>query len=359
MKERKPKVLIVEDESRNITSLEALVAPMDVETYIASSGKGALEKAKTLSPDVILVDIMMPGLDGIEMHRRLREDPATRNIPVVYLTGGVGFITKPLQDIIVEANVRSAIRIKQLSDEVEKLMRQRSSLTHMIIHDVNNLLAVSLGYATMLLSNETLSPTARKAVSAIERSSKEIQVITSSLLEVDKLESGALPICLETVNVWELAEERAQLLRPQLTERGIHLAYKLRGPEKDLTVRADRGLLSRVLDNTMFNAAKFCPDRGSIELSLSNRDGMCAVAVTNDGPPIPSDYHERIFEKFAQVEASHATGRKGVGLGLAFCKMALEAMHGTITVESPLAGRRDGVRFVFRLPLAEGSTPLS
>src|SRR3990167_4420311 len=134
MKTGRPKVL-----------LEEMVAPMGVETYIASSSSQAMEMARTGSPDLILVDIMMPGLDGIEMDRLLKQDRATRNIPVVYVTGGVGFITKPVLDILVETSVRNALRMKQLSDEVERLMRQRASLTHMIIHDINNLLAVSLG----------------------------------------------------------------------------------------------------------------------------------------------------------------------------------------------------------------------
>ena len=352
MKTGRPKVLIVEDEARNIKLLEEMVAPMGVETCIASSSSQAMEMARTGSPDLILVDIMMPGLDGIEMDRLLKQDRATRNIPVVYVTGGVGFITKPVLDILVETSVRNALRMKQLSDEVERLMRQRASLTHMIIHDINNLLAVSLGYASMLLSIENLEPTIRKAVTAIEKSGRDLQIITSSLLDVEKLESGTLQIFPEAVNMWELAADRAGLLASQTEARGIRL--ELQRPTEDVTVRADRGLLSRVLDNLLFNAIKFCPDHGSVSLGVSSGDGTTATAITNDGPPIPPEHHERIFEKFAQVEVGQATDRKGVGLGLAFCKMAVEAMKGTIAVESPVAERKGGVRFVFRLPVAKG-----
>lgn len=351
MKAQKPKVLIVEDEAQNIRWLKAMVAPMGVETYIASNANQALGMAIALSPDVIMVDIMMPGLDGIEIYRRLKDERATRNIPVVYVTGGVGFITRPVLDILVETSVRNALRMKQLSDEVEELMRQRASLTHMIIHDINNLLAVSLGYAAMLLSNETLTPTARKAITAIEKSSKDIQLITSSLLDVEKLESGTLRISLDAVNVWELATDRLRLLASQTAERGIRL--ELQRPAGDVIARADRGLISRVLDNLIFNAIKFCPDHGSVALGVSSGNGMCAIAITNDGPPILPEHHERIFEKFVQVEGGQSTNRKGVGLGLAFCKMAVEAMNGTIVVESPVADRKDGVRFLLRLPVAD------
>lgn len=365
MKTKKPKVLIVDDISSNVELLGAMVSLMGVEACTASSGSQALEMAAQLSPDVILLDILMPGMDGIEVCRRLKENSATRNIPVIFVTaygdiqrqvaaveaGGIGFIVQPAVRGLVEASVRSALRMKQLSDEVEELMAQRANLTHMIVHDITNLLTVSLGHAAMLLSDETLPAVVRENLAAILKSSQDIRFITASLLDVEKLESGTLAISLDSVNLWELIEERAQLLTSQAKERGVRL--ELRKPSENVIVRADRILLSRVLDNLIFNAVKFCPDRGLVDLGVFSKDSTWTVAVTNDGPPIPPQYHERIFERFVQVEAVKATGRRGVGLGLAFCKMALEAMGGAIAVESPVAGREDGARFLFRLPLAE------
>lgn len=363
MKTGKPKVLIVDDEPRNVRLLEAIVSPMGVEVYTAFNGTQALEMVTSVSPDVILLDIIMPGMDGIEVCRQLKGKNKTQNIPVVFVTaladvknhaaaveaGGIGFITKPVQDILVEASVKNAIRMKQLSDEVEELMRHRASLTGMIVHDINNLLFVLLGYASLLLVDNTLPESARKGLAAIEKSGKDIRSMTINLLEVEKLESGTMPISLKELNVWDLAKQRAELLVSQAVERGIRLEFH--EPEKDVIVFADQALLSRILDNLIFNAVKFCPDRGNIELGASSEDGMGRISVTNDGPPIPKEYHEKIFEKFAQVEIRETTGRKGVGLGLAFCKMAVEAMNGTIKVESPVAGREDGTQFVFSLPL--------
>jgi two-component system sensor histidine kinase/response regulator len=365
MKTRNPKVLIVDDEPINLRLLKALIAPMGVETFTASNGSQTLEMIPKVSPDVILLDIGMPDMDGIEVCRRLKKDVTTRNIPVVFVTafsdvenhaaaveaGGIGFIIKPVEKILVHASIRNAIRLKHLSDEVDELMRQRAGLTHMIVHDINNLLTLPIGYARIMLSDKTLPPSFNPYVVAIEKSNGEIQEMTKSLLEVEKLESGNMEVLLAVVNLGRLAEQRANLWVSQAVERGIQM--ELPNLAAEVGVRADPNLLTRVVDNLIFNAIKFCPVQGSVKIDISVREGMGEIAVTNDGPPILKEFHERIFEKFAQVEVRQATGRKGVGLGLTFCKVALEAMEGMISVESPVPGREDGTRFVVRLPASQ------
>lgn len=134
MNKTKPKVLIVDDEQMNLQLMEALISPMDIETYTALNGRQALEMVKEVSPDVILLDIIMPDINGIEVCRRLKKDQTTQNIPVVFVTGldsvekhveaieagGIGFITKPVEAILVQASVKNAIIMKQLYDEVDK-----------------------------------------------------------------------------------------------------------------------------------------------------------------------------------------------------------------------------------------------
>ena len=357
------KLLIVDDEPENVRVLEAMVTPLGVETYTALSGSQALEMAAKVSPDVIVLDILMPGMDGIEVCRRLKENRSTRNIPVIFVTalvdvqnhaaaveaGGIGFITKPIQHILLAASIRSAIRMKHLSDEVDDLMRQRASVTQMFVHDMNNLLNVSFGHAQLMLLDDNLPQSLREDVDAIEKASRDMKEMTSNLLEVEKLDSGTMRISLEAVNLRELVEQRANLLISQTVERDVQM--KLHKQAEDVILQADRNLLSRVLDNLIQNAIKFCPDKGLIEMSISQNETAVEVRVTDDGPVIPRTFHQRIFEKSAQIEVRQATGRKGVGLGLIFCKMALDAMGGTIWVESPVPGREDGARFVARLPV--------
>jgi len=364
MKAKTPKVLIVDNEPQNVRLLEAILTPLGVETYIDSNGSHVLEMAVRVSPDVILLEMMMSGMDGIEICRRLKEDRSTRNIPVIFITalnyiqnyaavveaGGFGFITKPIQRILLETSIRSAIRMKHLSDEVDDLLRHRAGLTHMFVHDINNLLIVSLGHAQLMLLDDNLPASLREDVTAIEQSSRDIREITSSLQEVETLESGTVSISFEAVNLRELVEQRASLLISRAEER--HIKMELHKLIEEFIVQADRNILSRVLDNLILNAIKFCPDRCFVEISLSKKDSMVEVGVTNEGPPIPKEFHKQIFEKFGHIELRKATGHKGVGLGLTFCKIALEMMGGTIWLESPVDGRDGGTRFVVRLSTA-------
>ena len=365
MKAMTPKVLIVDDEPENARVLEAMVTPLSVEIYTASSGSQALEMAAKVSPDVMLLDIMMPGMDGIEVCRRLKKDRSTRNIPVVFVTaltdvqnhaaaveaGGIGFVTKPVQHIVLEASIKSAVRMKRLSDEVDELMRQRASITRMFVHDVNNLLNVSLGHAQLMLLDDNLPPSLREDVAAIEKSSRDIREMALGLQDVEKLDSGTMPISLEAVNLRELAEQRVNNFISEAAERDMKI--ELDKLAEEVAVQADRSLLSRVLDNLIMNAIRFCSDKGLIEISISEKENMVKVGVTDDGEPIPKAFHTRIFEKSAQMEVRQATGRRGAGLGLIFCKMAMDAMGGTIWIESPVPGRQDGTRFVVRLPAAQ------
>jgi signal transduction histidine kinase len=359
-----PKVLIVDDEPENVKVLEAMVTPLGVESYAASGGSHALEMAATVSPDVILLDILMPGVDGIEVCRRLKRNRSTRNIPVIFVTaltdvqnhaaaveaGGIGFITKPIQHILLVASIRSAIRMKHLSDEVDELMRQRSSVTHMFVHDMNNLLNVSFGHAQLMLFEDSLPQSLREDVAAIEKASRDMKEMTSNLLEVEKLDSGTMRIFLEAINLRELAEQRANLLSSQTVEQDVQI--KVTKLAEDVFVQADSNLLSRVLDNLIQNVIKFCPDKGLIEMGISQSENMAEIRVSDEGPLIPKELHKRVFEKSGQIEVRQATGRKGVGLGLIFCKLALDAMGGIVWVESPIPGRQDGAQFVARLPAA-------
>ena len=361
MEVKTPKVLIADDEPQNVRLLEAILTPLGVETYIASSKSQLLKMLTKLSPDVILLEMMMLGMDGIELCRRLKEDSRTRNIPVIFVTalsdlqndasaveaGGFGFITKPIQRLLLETTMRSALRMKYLSDVVDELLRERAGLIHMFVHDINNLLIVSLGHAQLMLLDDNLPASFREDVIAIEQSSRDIKEMTTSLQEIETLESGTLPISFESINLRELVEQRANLLIPRAEER--HVKMELHQIVGEFIVQADRNILSRVLDNLILNAIKFCPDGCSVEISLSKKDSRVEVEVMNDGLPIPKEVHKKIFEKFGHIEVRKTSGHKGVGLGLAFCKMALEMMGGTIWLESPADKLEGGTRFVASL----------
>lgn len=365
MKQRRSKILIVDDDVRNLKVLEAMIKSSELEIFTAMSGAEALEQAVEKRPDAILLDIMMPDLSGIEVCRTLKQDPDLCRIPIVFVTalndvtnqaeaveaGGIGFITKPVIKVLVLANVKNALRMKQLSDEVEDLMQQRKNLTTMLVHDINNLLQVNLGYAKLILLNENIGREIHELAAGIHESAANIKAMTSSLLDIEKLESGTLPIRIEKVAAGALAVQRAALLLQQ-TESS-HFTYQPPEHNGQPFILADSYLLTRIVDNLLFNASKFCSEGGAIQIHFRTESPRWILSITNDGHPIPSNYHERIFEKFGQVESQpQSVSHKGVGLGLAFCRMAVEAMGGSISVTSPLVNRHDGVCFSVHLPMA-------
>ena len=357
----KKKILVVDDAPENISVLMEILK-FDFRVVPALNGEKALSVAqKDNPPDIILLDVMMPGMDGYEVCKKLKADGKTKNIPVIFITskaeiddivkgfelGAVDYVTKPFNPRELLSRVNNHLDLKRAREEIEELMRHRSVLTDMIVHDVNNLLTITLGRAYFIKQNKNLPESDRENAALIEKSAKGIQFMVRSLLDVEKLESGTLPVSIESVNILEIIKERSQLLNSQAEENGI----TLKSPEtnNDNSVLTDKDLIARVLDNIIFNAIKFCPKNGSIEINVNYENNKCFVAITNDGETIPREYHERIFEKFAQVEVRKGTQRKGVGLGLTFCKMAMEAMNGAISVRSPVESKEDGVKFIISL----------
>ena len=363
---KRPLVMIVDDEPNNVLLLDDTVAPMGVDTCAAYGGLQALEKAKKEPVDVILLDIRMPDIDGVSVCRQLKENRLTREIPVIFITafdeveteasaieaGGIGFITKPVKDILVRASVKNAIRIKELSDEVRDLVKQRQFLTGVIVHDINNLLSNVVTVAELLLLREGFSPKERKNLVRIERAGDEIHVLADNISFIEKIESGAYAMKQEVIDGWGVVKERAGRFFTYAEEKNVRIVMDQ--PSAEAKILADRVLLQKIIDNLILNALKFCPDKGLIKMYSTGDGSHWRFFIENDGPPIPEEYHQNIFEKLTFYEVRKKTGLAALGLALPFCRIALEAMNGEILVLSPLAGRQDGACFTAVLPCRQG-----
>lgn len=363
MFKRKANLLVVDDNPTNLQLVNSILKKDVYKVKLVSSGKLALNEINNEPPDLILLDINMPEMDGFETCKHIKENPETREIPVIFLTarteiediiqgfkkGAVDYVVKPFNPMELLARVNTHLQLKFAREENEELMRHRTALTHMIIHDINNLLTTTLGISELLLNDTTMCEDSRRRTGMVLKSAENIHAMTESILEVEKLESGTLAIAIEDIDVWEIMKERVQIYKLQADEKNINLILK--DTLNNNIIKADPFLISRVIDNLIFNAVKFCPKNGTIQIASSKDDNQYIVEIVNDGEPIPKEFHNRIFEKFSQVDVREGIGRKGVGLGLTFCKMAIEKMNGNISVESPVPGRKDGVKFEFRLPL--------
>jgi len=343
-------ILIVDDTLANLLLLERTLTGRGYNAKPAPCGKLALQSARAEPPDLILLDIAMPDMDGYEVCTQLKADAALKDIPVIFISardqtidkvkafsvGGVDYVTKPFQLEEVHARVRTHLQLRRL----EKL---RDDLTHMVVHDLRNPLTAILGFLDFLESDKTqqLSASTQNLVPLARHSAEELLNMIGSILDVSKMGAGELKLQRDSFDLDTLIQAVVATNQPFPGNRTVTLdAWK-----PPHTVTADVGLIRRVLQNLLSNALNFTPSSGDVHIVVTPSDNEIRVAVTDTGPGIAPEYHERIFAKFGQVE--NRNNRLGTGLGLTFCKMAIEAHGGKIGVESEVG---QGSTFWFALP---------
>jgi len=318
------------------------------------SGKLALQAARTEPPDLILLDITMPEMNGYEVCEQLKADAALKEIPVIFISalsetidkvkafrvGGVDYVTKPFQFEEVYARVQTHLQLRRL----EKL---RDDLTHMVVHDLRNPLTVICGFLDILEFHEAqkLSASTQTLVTVARRSAEDLLNMIGSILDVSKMGAGEMKLQREPCYLGALLRAVLATTQPLPGNRTVTLD----APESSLTLAADVGLIRRVFQNLLSNALKYTPGGGDVRIVVTPSPSEVRVAVTDTGPGIAPEYHQRIFEKFGQVE--DRKNRLGTGLGLTFCKLAVEAHGGRIGVESAVG---QGSTFWLALPRLNG-----
>ena len=356
-------IMIVDDTPANLKLLEGMLRDRGYQVRAFPRGRLALAAAAQTPPDLILLDINMPEMTGYQVCDRLKADPKLAEIPVLFISalsetidkvkafgaGGVDYVTKPFQFEEVEARVRThlqlhrhKIQLQNSYDQLQKLESLRDNLTHMIVHDMRSPLSNILMMLEVL--QDTLAPQNADATRLLRtaqvNASALVNMITQ-LLDIGRLEANQMP--LEKANCDLVFTTKAILNAAVLQARDRRLL--LFAPEP-LTALCDPGVIGRVIQNLVDNALKFTPPNGQVQVRLSRQGPHARVTVLDDGPGIPPQSHQRIFEKFAQIEGDKS--KYGTGLGLTFCKLAVEAHGGRIGVDSDLG---KGSAFWFELPL--------
>lgn len=367
-------VLVVDDEEINRQLLRVILEVQGHRVFEAVDGVEALERVVEDRPDVVLLDVIMPKMNGNDVCRQLKGSPQTASIPVILISGlrtredmlkGIeaganDFLSKPVDTRDVILRVRNAIYTKRLFDQLGESYRRlrdlealRDNLTHMIVHDLKNPLtgikaSLQLMQLRMRLQNK-LDPDNIENLDLAFKLTNTLAAMIESLLDISKLEAGKMSLNLRPGDLRAVVQEALQALgSTEERERVI-----LDESSEAVGASFDRDLILRVIANLVGNAIKFTPQQGKIRIMVKREEDQAQVAVTDTGPGIPSEYHEKIFEKFGQVEAAQGGQKRSTGLGLTFCKLAVEAHGGKIMVESRVG---EGSTFRFWLP-ATKETP--
>jgi signal transduction histidine kinase len=369
------RILVVDDEPRNVLLLQDLLESRGYTVWTAAGGEQGLAMTRECSPDVVLLDVMMPRLSGFDVCRRLKADQSTAMIPVLLVTSldaredrlaGIGagandFITKPIDTADLLLRVRNAVATKRLHDEItgqfrklKELEAARDTLTHMIVHDLRSPLTGLQGYLDLLRmavaagSHGEVLEFARDA-HAVAGHLKEM---LSQVLDVSRLESGDMPLSSEDTDLVQLLPGAVASLGPP--PEGIDIVYEL--AEQPVVIACDRHVIARVVANLVGNAFKFAPRRGEVRIGLEGWDGVVRVTVSDNGPGVELEHRKLIFEKFGQAPLGRAGKARSSGLGLTFCKLAVEAHGGRIGVDSSNGG---GARFWIEFPRKTTTVRLS
>jgi two-component system sensor histidine kinase/response regulator len=382
-----PLILVADDVPANVELLYDQLAMLGYRVISAVDGPSAVEMCFAEQPDLCILDVAMPAgslrvddrSTGFEVCRRLKRDPRTERIPVIFVTalndttdrvkaieaGGDDFLTKPHNRQILSARVRSLLRLKFATDALDdsyrklrELEKVRDDLMKMIVHDLKTPLTSVLASLEMALDGDfgEVSEMQRRVLGDAETKAEDLLGLIGDLLEVARIEENAIDLDLEPIAPGAFVAEIVQEWDVRFQQEGAKVFVDV--ADDAPVIDADKGLLRRVFANLIQNALTHTASGVEITI-LAHKDtatGGILLTVADNGPGIPPEYHELIFRKFERAKQPEVPRVRSSGLGLAFCKLAVEVHGGRIWVRST---EGKGSQFHIALPVHPPPQPLA
>jgi len=359
-------VLVVDDIARNVQLLGATLTREGYEVLFATSGEMALERLQARLPDLVLLDLMMPGIDGLEVCRRIKKDPRTLHLPVIFLTaaseseiaakalteGAVDFISKPFNTAELLARVRTHVDLKRTRDELQRIIAEKNELMSVVAHDLKNPISSVRFSAYMLRDDGLKAPDPRaELVDTILESCDGMLKFIQDRLERSAAEAKLGQLQLEAVDLGEIIHQvlRVNLAPAHAKQQRLTCASKLKGLPP---VRADFHALGQVLGNLVSNAIKFSLPGTAVTISVTadeNSSDRLRVTVLDQGPGLTVEDCKDLFKPYRRLSARPTGGESSTGLGLSIAHDMILAMSGTIDCKSE-PGK--GAAFWITLPVA-------
>ncbi len=358
-------VLVVDDEPRNRTLLRAVLGDLHDITEAAGGSEAIELVSRDTTIDLVLLDVMMPGLDGFATCRRIKAIRFEPFLPVLLLTalsdqesrntgfeaGADDFVTKPFDRRELLLRTRAFLRLRHQDERIRhqledlrRLEHLKDNLAALLVHDLRNPLA-GLSGLLAVMQQDARSPDDREILDEAMTASRHLRETIEDMVQVRGLEEGHLAPRLEVVGLRALAAEALASVDGDARARSLQI--ELVGD--DAMVDVDATLLRRAIENLLINALRYTQPRSVVTLAFDVSGAEIDVTVADRGPGVPDAFKRSVFEKYGSVESGAGRVRRGCGLGLYLVKLVSEAHGGTASVEDRDGG---GATFRMRLPRA-------
>ena len=364
------KILIVDDVMSNVLLLKILLTNEKFQVCTANCGNACIEQARKEHPDLILLDVMMPDINGFDTAVIMKKDDELKDIPIIFLTalntpqdlvkgfqvGASDFLTKPfnkeelIMRVMQQISLVAAKRIIQKQNkELKATLNNRDKMYSVIAHDLRSPMAsirMVLNLVVQSTSADTVGPELYTLLDQANRESEEVHDLLDNLLKWTKSQTGRLNVVLQDLDLNDIIPGVVEIF--EMIAQTKHITLDLQKTEAPLKVHADNDMLKTVLRNFMSNAIKFSPENSTIQILMANEGEFARVSVKDEGVGIAADRLDTIFHK---GETTYGTGgEEGSGLGLQLCQDFARKNGGDCYVES-VEGQ--GSTFSFTVPLLQ------
>jgi signal transduction histidine kinase len=355
-------ILIVDDTPANLSVLVDTLSEAGYQLMVAEDGEDALAQTTHTKPDLILLDVMMPGLDGFETCARLKAAPGTRDIPVIFMTalnetaekvrafnaGAVDYITKPIQHEEALARIGTHLTIRRLRGKLEHQLALTERFMRIASHDLRNPLCLIL-MSGELARRKGATPEVTEYLESIHASAGQMRRIIDTFLNVRK-PGGENRQSAGRVDLNLMAAAVIAQNEPAAERKRLSVVMELH--ERLPSARGDAGYAYQALTNYLSNAIKFLPAGGRVVVRSKADDFRVRLEVQDNGPGVPVAERPALFTEFARLSNRPTGGEESTGIGLSIVKQLIEAEKGAVGAEFPPDG---GSVFWFELPVAPGS----
>jgi signal transduction histidine kinase len=369
-----PNILVVDDVPANLKLLDDILKSEGYKTRPVLSGELALRAAEKEKPDLVLLDIMMPDIDGFEVCRRLKENPDLKDIPVIFISaigetanvvtafnyGGVDYINKPFQAEEVIARVKPHLklrfqsqellelneRLKQQTKELEELNATKDKFFTIIAHDLKSPFNSIMGFSEMLVEqvrDKTYDGIEQYANIILDSSQRALDLLMN-LMDWARSQTGKMEFIPEYFELVNFIKDITSLFEDIAGQKSIIIKKDL---PLNAPVFADHAMISTVIRNLISNAIKFTKPGGEITISAIEKPDQLIIMVKDSGIGISNDRIEKLFRLDETYSTPGTKDEKGTGLGLILCKEFIEKHGGKIWVESTPG---EGSIFIFTIP---------